>query len=266
MPQVPKDFDWEFEPASLIAEQSHTIVNNVDGAGVGRGNKRWAFAKQEPVGCPWCGESVKPRLAAGNKTPVRKKVPLTVLLCPHCQSVWQYRGTVPDCVACPACLHEYEPSKGNLVEKGKFVCPHCGKKDNILNSIRLRRKGQLLPTSMYAIQGYCSSCGKDGGNDDAEEEDVFEANLERPRPQTASRLWLPITDEHRCLLAKSGGKFFKRIDPSDLDLYLARLPYLGTEKRQSALSRDRSSAGDKTRSGLLATTISSGTNFFCLGS
>ena len=252
-PKCQKTFDWEIEPASLIAEQSHTIVNNVDGAGVGRGNKRWAFAKQEPVGCPWCGESVKPRLAAGNKTPVRKKVPLTVLLCPHCQSVWQYRGTVPDCVACPACLHEYEPSKGNLVERGKFVCPHCGKKDNILNSIRLRRKGQLLPTSMYAIQGYCSSCGKDGGNDDAEEEDVFEANL--GTSAAANRIApvaVPITDEHRCLLAKSGGKFFKRIDPSDLDLYTRACRTWEQKKGSLPFPESAVPPGDKTRSGLLA--------------
>ena len=53
-PRCSKTFDWEIEPASLIAEQTLTEVNSTDGAGVGRGNKRWAFATGEPVDCPWC--------------------------------------------------------------------------------------------------------------------------------------------------------------------------------------------------------------------
>ncbi len=219
-PECQKTFDWEIEPASLIAEQSLTVLNNADGAGVGRGNKRWAFATEEPVDCPWCGMSVKPRLARGKKKPVRKKVLLSVLLCPHCQAVWQYRGAVPEHVACPACKHEYEPSKGNIAEKGNFVCPHCGKKDSTINSIRSLPKDQLLPVSMYAIQGYCASCGKGGGENGGDEEDVFDANLGASAAalRTVSPL-ASVADEHRCLLSKSGGKFFKRTDPNDLDRY-----------------------------------------------
>jgi len=176
-PKCQKTFDWEIEPASLIAEQSLTVVNNVDGAGVGRGNKRWAFATAEPVGCPWCGEQVRPKLALGKTKAVRKKVPLTVLLCPHCQSVWQYRGTVNDHVACPACKHEHNPRKGNVPQSGKFVCPHCGKKDDILTSIRSLADDQTLPTSLYGLHGYCPACGKGKGDDDADQEDAFDTNL-----------------------------------------------------------------------------------------
>ncbi len=240
-PRCHKTFDWEVEPASLIAEQSLTVVNNADGAGVGRGNKRWAFAAEEPVGCPWCGQSVKPKLAAGKTKAVRKKVPLTVLLCPHCQAVWQYRGTVPEHVACPSCKHEYEPAKGNVPESGKFVCPHCGKKDAMLNSIRQLPEDQLLPMSMYAIQGWCPSCGKGSGDDDAEE-DAFEANLgaSTERGRTVARV--AVADDHRCLLAKSGGKFFKRIDPADLELYAlaARL----WEEHKDHLPRPKSEIPD----------------------
>lgn len=216
-PKCHKSFDWEIEPASLIAEQSLTVVNNADGAGVGRGNKRWAFATAEPVGCPWCGESVKPKLAAGKTKAVRKKVPLTVLLCPHCQAVWQYRGTVPDHVACPCCKHGYGPSKGNAVESGSFVCPHCGKKDKVLSSIRSLPDDQPLPMSMYAIQGWCPSCGK-GGGDDAEE-DTFESNLGASAERGRTVAQEAVADDHRCLLAKSGGKFFKRIGPADVEQY-----------------------------------------------
>jgi len=217
-PKCHRTFDWELEPASLIAESSLTVVNPLDASG--RGNKRWAFATAEPVECPWCGESVEPEFAAGKTKPVRKKISLTVLLCPHCQAVWQYRGTVPDHVACPSCKQEYEPRKGNTAESGKFVCPHCGKKDTVLSSIRSLPADQPLPMSMYAFQGYCPSCGKGGINEDAEEEDTFDANLGASAAQgPTSPTQTSSADDHRCLLAKSGGKFFKRIDPADLELY-----------------------------------------------
>jgi len=218
-PKCSKTFDWEIEPASLIAEKTLTVVNPADAAGVGRGNRRWTFGTVEPVDCPWCSESVKPHLALGKTKAVRKKVPLTVLLCPHCQAVWQYRGSVPDEVTCPACKHQYEPRKGNIPRSGKFICPHCGKKDAIINSIRALPEDQLLPMSMYAIQGWCPVCAGKTANNDTGENDPYDANLgvgiaregQAPRPAHAL--------DHHCLLTKQSGKFFKRITPADLDLY-----------------------------------------------
>lgn len=252
-PKCHKTFDWEIDPASLIAEQTLTVVNNADGAGIGRGNKRWAFAKEEPVDCPWCGESVKPKLAAGKTKAVRKKVPLTVLLCPHCQAVWQYRGTVPDHVGCPACKQEYEPRKGNTAERGKFVCVHCGKKDTVLSSVRSLTDNGLLPVSMYAIQGYCPSCGKGGSNGEAKKEDTFDANLGASAArQRFTAAQTSSVDEHRCLLAKSGGKFFKRIDSADLDLYTRASRTWEQGKDSLCFPQSEVPLGDKTKSGLLA--------------
>ncbi|MDY0168857.1 MAG: DNA methyltransferase [Thermoguttaceae bacterium] len=251
-PKCHKTFDWDIEPASLIAEQSLTLVNNADGAGVGRGNKRWAFALAEPVGCPWCGESVKPKLAPGKTKAVRKKVPLTVLLCPHCQAIWQYRGTVPDQVACPACKHEYEPRKGNAVGNGSFVCPHCGRKDKVLSSIRSLPDDQTLPTSMYAIHGWCPSCGKGGGNDNAEEEDVFDANLGAAAAHGKVVLQERVAYDHKCLLARSDGKFFKRIDPTDLELYTRGVRTWDKATSRLPFPKSEVPAGDKTKSGLIA--------------
>lgn len=240
-PKCHKSFDWEIEPASLIAEQSLTLVNNADGGGVGRGNKRWSFAPaDQAVRCPWCNETVRPPQECGRTRakPNRKKVPLTVLFCPHCQAVWQYRGTVPDNVTCPSCKHEYEPRKGNVVASGSFVCPYCGKKDKVLSSIRSLPEDQPLPMSMYAIQGWCPSCGKGGGDEDGEE-DTFEANLGASAERGRTAAQEAVADDHRCLLAKSGGKFFKRIDPADTELYTraarvweqhkGRLPYPKSE-------------------------------------
>ncbi len=252
-PKCHKTFDWEIEPASLIAEQSLTIVNNADGAGVGRGNKRWAFGTEEPVDCPWCGESVKPRLAAGKKKPVRKKVPLTVLLCPHCEAVWQYRGSVPDQVTCPTCKHEYEPAKGNTSDGGKFACPHCGKKESILGSVRSLSVDKPLPISMYAIQGYCRSCGNDRVDEDEEQGDCLEPDLGSftlaSRPPSVRA---PGTNGHRCLLAKSGGKFFKRIAPADLDLFTRAHQMWEQEKVRLPHPKTNVPVGDKTKSGLIA--------------
>jgi hypothetical protein len=53
-------------------------------------------------------------------------------------------------------------------QEGELVCSHCGKKDKVLSSIRSLPEDQPLPMSMYAIQGWCPSCGK-GGDDDAED-------------------------------------------------------------------------------------------------
>lgn len=251
-PKCHKTFDWELEPASLIAEQSLTIVNNADGAGVGRGNKRWAFATEEPVGCPWCSESVRPILTAGKIKPVRKKVPLTVLLCPHCQAVWQYRGTVPDHVACPACTHEYEPHKGNTAQSGKFICPHCGKKDEILASTRCLPNGELLPTSMYALQGHCASCGRNCSDNDIQEEDAFEANLGAGLARSKAVVQETAAGDHRCLLTKSGGKFYARINPTDLRLFALASDWWSTHNRRLPYPKSTVPVGDKTKSGLIA--------------
>jgi len=249
-PKCSKTFDWEIDPASLIADQSLTVVNNTDGAGVGRGNKRWAFATKEPVICPWCDQSVKPRLSSTKSS--RKKVPLSVLLCPHCQAVWQYRGTVPDSAACPACKHEYEPAKGNTPESGKFVCPHCGKKDAIINSVRSLPEDHLLPMSMYAIHGYCKSCDK-GGGDGPEEDDAYSSNLgASPGANNTSAAQASLMGGHRCLIAKTGGKFFKRIAPADLDLYTRVSQTWEQQKGQLPYPKSEIPLGEKTKSGLLA--------------
>lgn len=127
---------------------------------------------------------------------------LTVLLCPHCYAVWQYRGTLPDDVSCPACKKDYSPNKGNVAEKGAFVCPSCGTKDKIINSIRKLPQEQLLPIRPYAIEGYCPECAGE----------TFEKNLFHET--TKSRR---LT--HSCMINKNNGKFFKRITPSDLKRY-----------------------------------------------
>jgi adenine-specific DNA methylase len=131
-----------------------------------------------------------------------------VLYCPYCASVWQYRGTVPEQVACPVCKKAYQPQEGNVPDKGKFLCT-CGTKDQIINSIRKLPEDQLLPMRLYAIEGYCAVCGGDG-NDNEDDEDLYGAKSRRKTKQSP---------DHACVLSKNNGKFFKRITPADLARY-----------------------------------------------
>lgn len=201
-----KGFDLDLGRASLIADETLMVNNSRDSAGDKRSNKRWAVydAKDHSTTCPWCLEinHVGPLLGIKKE---KKKVPLSVLLCPYCSSVWQYRGTLPDQVACPVCIKDYAPLKGNLPEKGSFVCQSCGQKDKIIHSIRKLPQDQLLPTRPYAIEGYCPDCAGDILFD---EKDICGKSTERKKEIS-----------HACNINNNNGKFFKKVSPSDLRRY-----------------------------------------------
>ena len=203
-----KTFDWEIEPASLIAETSLTINSPTDSCGLGRGNKRHSFSNKSEVRCPWCDKIQPPRISSSKKE--RKKVVLSVLYCPHCASIFQYRGTVPENVSCPVCKFEFSPHTGNVPDSGKFVCPSCGNKDRIINSIRSLPNNQLLPTAPYAVEGYCPDCS---GNTEkeTEEEDLYKGNIKKTV--------IKKEVNHPCLLSKNNGKFFKKVDSTDVERY-----------------------------------------------
>ena len=164
-PKCNKTFDWEVETASLIAEK-RLMIKGPGSAGIGRSNKRWAFSSEPLVVCPWCDEAVEPKPKnfgeekRRNKLQ-RKKVPLHILHCPSCSEIFQVRGDLEETVTCPTCQKAYNPYQGNVLEKGKFLCPSCGTKDSIINSIRRLPQDQLLPLHAYAIEGYCPVCGGD---------------------------------------------------------------------------------------------------------
>jgi len=189
-PECKKIFDLDIERASLIAEQSLMINNPRDAAGDKRSNKRWT--NLEPTGnsykCPWCFQ-ISPLQEPKKLKKARKKVPLTVLLCPYCYAVWQYLGTLPEKVSCPVCSKSYNPNKGNT-EKGSYVCPSCGTKDKIINAIR-------------AIEGYCSECAGE----------TRQLNM---YTKTGNR---KEAVSHLCNIHNNRGKFFKRITPADFKRY-----------------------------------------------
>ncbi|MBW1935301.1 MAG: DUF1156 domain-containing protein [Deltaproteobacteria bacterium] len=242
-PECGKSFDWECEPASLIAEPGLCVVNSAYSAGSGRANVRWAFSAGDEVECPWCRNQVKARIT--HKKKERKKVPLTVLLCPHCYSVWQWRGNLPEEVTCPVCTKMFKPAEGNIPRKGWFLCT-CGHTDRIINSIRSLPEDQLLPMRPYAVEGYCSQCGGDT------EKEVDSPQMMLDGTKSKLRIKSPRFADHPCLLTKNNGKFFKRLTPSDLARYQKACEIWEREKQNLPYPRQKIPWGEKTKSGLIA--------------
>lgn len=200
-----KAFDLELDSIALVPEHSLMDDNARDGAGAGRGSKRWTVADfhHRTLICPWCSTASDTPSETNKLVVEKKKIALTVLLCPHCWAVWQYRGTLPDAVTCPVCAETYNPSAGNIPANGKFQCPACGTKDSIINAIRKLPEDQLVQTAPYAIEGYCPECAGRAGN-------------VRMFKEMASKKTEP---DHACNLYRNNGKFFKKINPSDLKRY-----------------------------------------------
>jgi len=199
-----KTFDLEHEIASLVAKPELMLNSGKDSAGEGRANKRWAAYNETNGGttCPWCEKQIAMRNLHGLKK-ARKKVPLNVLLCPSCNSICQFRGSMPEMVACPTCKKEFDPQKGYLPDK-KYECPTCGVKESVIDAIRKMPDEQLLPIKAYAIEGWCPNC--DGGGESDDDNSLFKESNTTPN----------VTSVHSCSLKKHGGKFFKKIEPSDI--------------------------------------------------
>ena len=246
-PNCNKTFDWEIEPAALVADPRLMFHSTGYSAGVGRTNTRWTYAHEgggiyvcqgspqgsqstvktgtvEPgeVCCPHCYHHVKPRLSSQKKK--RKKVPLTVLLCPKTEEVFQWRGELPaeGTITSPA-GHTFDPRKGNVSEKGRFVCPHCGNNDAIIESIRSLPPDQRLPMHAYSLHAYSAAC--DPTNDPNKREgqagDLFFDNEppaedgEDESEQTHAPYTGPYVPPTQNLVWKQSGKFYRRHTPAD---------------------------------------------------
>jgi putative DNA methylase len=230
-----KQFDLDLDSASMIAEKSLTVNNTKDSSGDKRANKRWSHldAHTSQAVCPWCEKENTPTGLSTIKKE-KKKVPLTVLLCPHCYAVWQYRGTLPDDVSCPVCRKDYNPNKGNA-SKGDFVCASCGTKDKIISSLRKVPDEVLLPTRLYALEGYCSKCAGYG-----DEKDLWGTTTKSKKTS------------HSCNIHKNNGKFFKKIEPADLKRYQESEQRWIRAQEHLPYPKSKIPVGEKTKSGLIA--------------
>jgi adenine-specific DNA methylase len=214
-PHCQKVYDWEIDFASLIADPAMMVNASRGSAGEGRPTQAWSYApkpakEQETarVTCPHCQKVGQPGLR--HIKPRRKRVSLTVLFCPECEAVWQWRGELPEKeVTCPACKLEYDPQKGNIPAKGKFLCK-CGNVDKIIESIRRLPKEERLPVRPYAIQAYLASEPSDEENSQDAQLLLIGNHLNSARVKTKTN-GCPKT-----LLFPRNGKFFKRFSPSDM--------------------------------------------------
>jgi len=232
-PHCKKTFDLEIESASLIAEKSLMMENPLDSAGEKRGNKRWTVVDNftGKAKCPWCNKPFEPKDIKDKKIKKsRKKVPLMVLLCPHCYSVWQMRGSLTEELQCPTCGKEYSPTSGNVV-KGKFICEACGNKDAVIVSVKKLPENTSLPIKPYAIQGYCHRCAgkKDSGTD------------------LLGQVFASFQLEHSCQVHTNNGKFFRRITPEFWKKYNAITDRWAKDKQQLPYPQVPVPYGEKTK-------------------
>ena len=224
-PRCRKRFDWEVEPASLIADTAMMVNSPRGSAGEGRPHQMWTYAPEpeKPKGrgrrnptlvsvhCPHCDDDVRVQVPWDRKKE-RKKVSLTVLLCPACEAVWQWRGALPDeAVRCPACGHGYDPRTGNVPANGAFECS-CGNRDKIIESIRLLPQDRRLPVRPYAIQAFLEP--RDPGRERRAVGSLFGEFGEEVAEDAAqcAAQCAPLPDT---LLLPKNGKFFKRFSASD---------------------------------------------------
>jgi putative DNA methylase len=258
-------FDWEVKLASLIAEPALMVNAPRGSGGEGRPTTRWSFAPEPPkprrrrdlwqtdVFCPHCQKLIRMNVPSTRKP--RKSVLLSVLLCPQCETVWQWRGPLPDeKIICPSCQHLYDPRVGTVVEESSessktvFQCG-CGQRDQVIASLRTLPQGQRLSMRPYAIQAYIPT--KPSVED---ESDGVEPNLFEVSPKTVAFSGSALADRIKIngLLLPSNGRFFKRVSVSDI----RRLEEAESvwNRQKNTLSSPRSSIpdGEKTRSGLLS--------------
>jgi len=294
-PKCDADFDWEVEPAALIADPRLIFHGNAYSSGVGRSNSRWTYAHEDggiyvcqgdermmddgcldngntraasnvghhpsstihhpgsrqrrarygtvPAGhvcCPHCHALVRPRLTTKKKK--RKKVPLTVLLCPQSEEVFQWRGEIgPDARVTSPAGFTFDPHKAHVTEKGRFVCPHCGNNDAIIASIRSLPADQLLPMHAYGLQAYAPGCdpGNDPDKHGGQHSDLFGGHGEPEETEEEedtgqadaaySRTFVPPTHN---LVWKQSGKFYARHAPADQAL-CAKTELLWAQHRDS---------------------------------
>jgi uncharacterized Zn finger protein (UPF0148 family) len=271
-PHCGKIYDWEIEAASLIADPAMMVNASRGSAGEGRPTQYWSYApqsngKQELINvvCPHCTRPGQPR--PKGKKAKRKKVPLTALLCPECEAVWQWRGALPDGeVKCPSCQHVYDLRKGNVPAKGKFLCK-CGNVDKIIESIRRLPKDQRLPVRPYAIQAYLPT-------NSIEEEDDQDTPLPMIGNHKNSGKTQPkngygfgksrhsraggnpelnnLRDSSKTLLFPKNGKFFKRFTPADKARLQEAEVLWGNSKHELPHPKSKIPVGEKTKSGLIA--------------
>lgn len=105
------------------------------------------------VPCLACGEEV--RLFPSFRIATRNGK--HTVFCPQCYHIKSDVASLDSRVECPECGTEYIPAAG-YSGGGKYTCPACGQKENILKAVQ-RREGPPQ-AEMFALEYYCKVCGR----------------------------------------------------------------------------------------------------------
>jgi len=292
-PKCEKKFDWEIEPAALIAD-ARLMLHSPRNSN-GKGSARWTYAHPDgglyvaqgesdgtqaaarwgtlekgQVCCPHCYEVVKLRAvtrdekAKKKRKTQRKKVPLTVLLCPRSEEVFQWRGELPPetPITSPA-GHSFDPHRGHVSEKGRYVCPHCGNNDGVIASVRALPEDRPLPMSAYGLQAYAPGCDPtndparslgvvaelfDGIGDDAESGDEEEDEAVAAADTRYAGPFIPPTHN---LVWKQSGKYYARHTAADQALCAQAEQWWAENKAALPWPKSKVPMGEKTKTHLI---------------
>jgi putative DNA methylase len=72
----------------------------------------------------------------------------------------EVRGALPPDVTCPATKVTFSTEKGTVPKKSNYACGACGTVQDVLETVK--RSGKTGPVAAYAIQGYCTTCDREG--------------------------------------------------------------------------------------------------------
>lgn len=81
---------------------------------------------------------------------------VNIVVCPSCLSVIETAHYDPE-TQCPECGSVFNPRTG-IPKRGTFYCPVCSRKQKIIDCAR--NKGGQLEVELYALEGYCDTCGR----------------------------------------------------------------------------------------------------------
>lgn len=154
--------DWRGEPESAICPHCGE-VDSFKGLGKGKNKKvdltllvhpEWlkGEANKDPEGHPYGGSC---------DDPVEDTIRWNKARAAKC-NLLEVRGVLPEEMTCPESGITIKTGKegGTIPTKSNYACGSCGKKQDVLTTIKAT--GKTGPVAMYAIQGYCPHCDKEG--------------------------------------------------------------------------------------------------------
>ncbi|RLC48365.1 MAG: hypothetical protein DRH70_01175 [Candidatus Coatesbacteria bacterium] len=126
----------------------------------------YAFWVKSAV-CSECGSRI--RLFPNYE--LSRKNGSSVVVCPECLHLFDVAGPGSSRTRCPQCGYCFVPSKG-VSGKGTFRCNVCGATQRVIDAVE--RRGGALDAQLFALEGYCNTCGRFFKRADSADIDLFE--------------------------------------------------------------------------------------------